>query len=61
MWECKTPNVPSFSALHKKQSLLTGQVDIKTEHHTSSLGNHFYMNHASPQFLLVMNWRSFIR
>ncbi|KAJ6601581.1 hypothetical protein B0H10DRAFT_2196213 [Mycena sp. CBHHK59/15] len=53
MWECKTPNVPSFSALHKKQSLLTGQVDIKTEHHTSSLGNHFYMNHASKLLTLA--------
>ncbi|KAJ6587239.1 hypothetical protein B0H10DRAFT_1961528 [Mycena sp. CBHHK59/15] len=53
MWECKTPNVPSFSALRKKQSLLTGQVDIKTEHHTSSLGNHFYMNHASKLLTLA--------
>ncbi|KAJ6541303.1 hypothetical protein B0H10DRAFT_2137145, partial [Mycena sp. CBHHK59/15] len=54
MQECKTPNVSSFSALRKKQSSLTGQVDIKTEHHTSSLGNHFYMNH--PSKLLALDW-----
>ncbi|KAJ6613535.1 hypothetical protein B0H10DRAFT_2272325 [Mycena sp. CBHHK59/15] len=53
MQECKTPNVSSFSALRKKQSSLTGQVDIKTEHHTSSLGNHFYMNHPSKLLALA--------
>ncbi|KAJ7769297.1 hypothetical protein B0H16DRAFT_1660998 [Mycena metata] len=43
MRECKTPNVPSFSSLQKKQESLTREVGIKSEHHTSSLGNHFYM------------------
>ncbi|KAJ7444523.1 hypothetical protein B0H11DRAFT_1746826 [Mycena galericulata] len=54
MRECKTPNVPTFSALRKKQELLTRDVGIKSEHHTSSLGNHFYMNH--PSKLLALDW-----
>ncbi|KAJ7104568.1 hypothetical protein C8R43DRAFT_1092216 [Mycena crocata] len=57
MWvmrECKTPDVPSFSALRKKQQSLTREVGIKSEHHTSSLGNHFYMNH--PGKLLALDW-----
>ncbi|KAJ7778812.1 hypothetical protein DFH07DRAFT_865489 [Mycena maculata] len=54
MRECKTPNVPSFSALRKKQALLTREVGIESEHHTSSLGNHFYMNH--PAKLLALDW-----
>ncbi|KAJ7839405.1 hypothetical protein B0H13DRAFT_2239608 [Mycena leptocephala] len=35
MRECKTPNVPSFSALRKKQASMTSEVGIKSEHHTS--------------------------
>ncbi|KAJ7477826.1 hypothetical protein B0H11DRAFT_1726278 [Mycena galericulata] len=54
MRECKTPNVPTFSALRKKQESLTRDVGIKSEHHTSSLGNHFYMNH--PSKLLALDW-----
>ncbi|KAJ6576118.1 hypothetical protein DFH09DRAFT_1078466 [Mycena vulgaris] len=54
MRECKTPNVPSFSALRKKQASLTREVGIKSEHHTSSLGNNFYMNH--PGKLLALDW-----
>jgi hypothetical protein len=36
MRECKTPNVPSFSALRKKQASMTSEVGIKSEHHTST-------------------------
>ncbi|KAJ7795972.1 hypothetical protein B0H14DRAFT_2391114 [Mycena olivaceomarginata] len=54
MRECKTPNVPTFSALRKKQASMTYEVDIKSTHHTSSLGNHFYMNH--PSKLLALDW-----
>ncbi|KAJ7757921.1 hypothetical protein B0H16DRAFT_1457492 [Mycena metata] len=54
MRECKTRNVPSFSSLRKKQESLTREVGIKSEHHTSSLGNHFYMNH--PSKLLALDW-----
>ncbi|KAF5374429.1 hypothetical protein D9615_009052 [Tricholomella constricta] len=54
MRECRTPDVPSFSALRKMQSKLTKQVKIESRHHTSSLGNHFYMNH--PAKLLALDW-----
>jgi hypothetical protein len=53
MRECGTPSVPSFSALRKMQARLTREVNIKTEPHTSSLGNHFFMNHPSQLFALV--------
>jgi hypothetical protein len=36
MRECKTPDVPSFSALRKKQAELTKNVNIKTTHHVSA-------------------------
>ncbi|KAJ7729213.1 hypothetical protein B0H14DRAFT_3617621 [Mycena olivaceomarginata] len=54
MRECKTPDVPSFSALRKKQEFLTREIGIKSEQHASSLGNHFYMNH--PSKLLALDW-----
>ncbi|KAJ7899560.1 hypothetical protein B0H14DRAFT_2299803, partial [Mycena olivaceomarginata] len=54
MRECKTPNVPSFSSLRKKQESLAREVGIQSEHHTSSLGNHFYMSH--PSKLLALDW-----
>ncbi|KAJ7306731.1 hypothetical protein DFH08DRAFT_824682 [Mycena albidolilacea] len=53
MRECKTPNVLTFSALRKKQASMTYEVDIKSTHHTSSLGNHFYMNHPSKLLAFV--------
>jgi hypothetical protein len=53
MRECKTPNVPSFAALRKKQESLARDIGINSEHHTSSLGNHFYMNHPAKLFALV--------
>ncbi|KAJ7803462.1 hypothetical protein B0H14DRAFT_3091985 [Mycena olivaceomarginata] len=56
MRECKTPDVPSFSALRKKQEFLTREIGIKSEQHTSSLGNHFYMNH--PSKLLALAWQA---
>ncbi|KAJ7443535.1 hypothetical protein FB451DRAFT_1189993 [Mycena latifolia] len=54
MRECRTPDVPSFSALRKKQAQLTAEVNIKTRHHVSALGNEFYMNH--PAELLALDW-----
>jgi hypothetical protein len=56
MRECKTPNVPSFSALRKKQASMTQEVGIKPQHHTSSLGNHFYMNHPAKLLGLVRHF-----
>ncbi|KAJ7607052.1 hypothetical protein FB45DRAFT_1040587 [Roridomyces roridus] len=52
MRECQTPNVPSFSVLRRKQASLTRELGITSELHTSSLGNHFYMNH--PAKLLAL-------
>ncbi|KAJ7165291.1 hypothetical protein C8R46DRAFT_1163680 [Mycena filopes] len=43
--ECGTPEVPSFYALCKLQAKLTKEIGLKPRHHTSSLGNQFYMNH----------------
>ncbi|KAJ7037048.1 hypothetical protein C8F04DRAFT_1232758 [Mycena alexandri] len=54
MRECRTPNVPSFSLLRKKQESLTREVGVTSQQHTSSLGNHFYMNH--PSKLLALDW-----
>ncbi|KAG6819226.1 hypothetical protein H0H93_014021 [Arthromyces matolae] len=54
MRECGTPNVPSFSALRKLQKNLTQEVCIETKHHTSSLGNHFFVNH--PAKLLALDF-----
>ncbi|KAJ7165402.1 hypothetical protein C8R46DRAFT_901106 [Mycena filopes] len=45
MKECGTPEVPSFYALRKLQAKLTKEIGLKPRHHTSSLGNQFYMNH----------------
>ncbi|KAJ7890150.1 hypothetical protein B0H14DRAFT_3126792 [Mycena olivaceomarginata] len=56
MRECKTPNVPSFAALRKKQESLARDIGINSEHHTSSLGNHFYMNHPAKLFALSEKW-----
>ncbi|KAJ7833714.1 hypothetical protein B0H14DRAFT_3710403 [Mycena olivaceomarginata] len=54
MKECKTPNVPSFSALRKKQATLTREVNISPRMHTSALGNKYYINH--PIDLLALDW-----
>ncbi|KAJ6602592.1 hypothetical protein DFH09DRAFT_1068977 [Mycena vulgaris] len=54
MRECRTPDVPSFSALRKKQAQLTKDVNIQTTHHISAMGNEFYMNH--PAELLALDW-----
>lgn len=53
MRECKTPNVPSFSALRKKQAQLTREVNITPRVHTSALGNKYYMNHPLDLLALV--------
>ncbi|OBZ65346.1 hypothetical protein A0H81_14668, partial [Grifola frondosa] len=50
--ECGILNVPSLSALWKLQACLTKTTAMETHHHTSSLGNHFYMNH--PLDLLAL-------
>ncbi|KAJ7892224.1 hypothetical protein B0H13DRAFT_1625696 [Mycena leptocephala] len=54
MRECNTPNVPSFSALRRKQAKLTQQININPRMHTSALGNKYYMNH--PIDLLALDW-----
>lgn len=56
MWvmkECGTPDVPSFSALRKLQATLTREIGLLSQHHTSSLGNEFYMNHPLELLKLV--------
>lgn len=53
MRECGACDVPSFSALRKKQAALTEAVNLKTRHHVSSLGNQFYMNHPADLLALV--------
>ncbi|KAG5649153.1 hypothetical protein H0H81_005806 [Sphagnurus paluster] len=53
MRECGTPGVPSFYALRKKQAALTKEVGIKTQQHTSPLGNQFYLNHPVDLIALV--------
>ncbi|KAK7040964.1 hypothetical protein R3P38DRAFT_3452826 [Favolaschia claudopus] len=52
MRECKTPDVPSFNALRKKQAELTKDVNIGTRHHVSALGNEFFMNHQAELLAL---------
>ncbi|GBE79608.1 hypothetical protein SCP_0208080 [Sparassis crispa] len=44
MKECGTPNVPSFSALRKKQAELAHEVNVETKQHESSQSNLFYAN-----------------
>jgi len=51
MQECGTPNVPSFSALCKKQAKLTHKVNVATEPHTSAMGNHLLL--YEPSILAV--------
>jgi hypothetical protein len=53
MRECNTPNVPSFSALRRKQAKLTQQININPRMHTSALGNKYYMNHPIDLLALV--------
>ncbi|KAJ7362677.1 hypothetical protein DFH08DRAFT_910804 [Mycena albidolilacea] len=54
MRECRTPDVPTFTALRKKQAELTKDVNIQTVRHTSAMSNEFYMNH--PAQLLALDW-----
>ncbi|KAJ6626090.1 hypothetical protein B0H10DRAFT_2174002 [Mycena sp. CBHHK59/15] len=54
MRECRTPDVPTFSVLRKKQAELTRDVKIQTIQHVSAMGNEFYMNH--PAELLALDW-----
>lgn len=53
MKECGTPAVPSFYALRKIQKKLTEDIGLKPTHHTSTLGNQFYMNHPNDLIRLV--------
>jgi hypothetical protein len=53
MKQCGTPNVPSFKALRKMQAKLACEVGIQSQHHTSALGNQFYMNHPAKILGLV--------
>ncbi|KAJ7725015.1 hypothetical protein B0H14DRAFT_3620845 [Mycena olivaceomarginata] len=54
MRECRTPDVPSFSALRKKQAELTQNINLQTQHHVSVMGNEFFMNH--PAQLLALDF-----
>ncbi|KZT28379.1 hypothetical protein NEOLEDRAFT_1161183 [Neolentinus lepideus HHB14362 ss-1] len=54
MEECGTPDVPSLTALRALQNKLVSNIGLKTESHTSSLGNHFCMN--NPAQLFAMDW-----
>ncbi|EPQ52923.1 hypothetical protein GLOTRDRAFT_46299 [Gloeophyllum trabeum ATCC 11539] len=54
MRECETADVPSFKSLRTLQTKLTKDMGLKTESHTSSLGNHFCMN--DPIQLFAMDW-----
>ncbi|EDQ99232.1 uncharacterized protein LACBIDRAFT_316826 [Laccaria bicolor S238N-H82] len=51
---CVSSCISSFSALRRLQARLTKEINVEPEHHTSSLGNHFYMNH--PIDLLALDW-----
>lgn len=54
MRECGTPSVPSFYALRKKQASMAADLsNLQPRHHTSALGNHFYMNHPIDLISLV--------
>jgi hypothetical protein len=53
MRECGTPDVPAFSQLRKVQNDMKAELKLDPEHHTSSSGRHFYMNHAVKLFALV--------
>ncbi|KAL6302042.1 hypothetical protein BKA93DRAFT_919240 [Sparassis latifolia] len=44
MKECGMPNVPSFSALRKKQAELAHEVNVETKQHELSQSNLFYVN-----------------
>ncbi|KAF9013807.1 hypothetical protein BDZ89DRAFT_1166951 [Hymenopellis radicata] len=54
MRESGTPSVPTLSALRTLQKKLAKQFALEPQPHTSSLGNHFYMNH--PGKLFAMDW-----
>lgn len=60
MRECNTPDVPSFTALRKKQATLAKDVNIKTEHHVSMQGNEF-SRVRTLQILLCGHTSNFIR
>ncbi|KAI0072764.1 hypothetical protein K474DRAFT_1604488 [Panus rudis PR-1116 ss-1] len=52
MKECGAANVPSFSALRKKQAQLVVDLDLRSKHHVSTLGNEFYANEPAQTFRL---------
>ncbi|ESK89680.1 hypothetical protein Moror_8586 [Moniliophthora roreri MCA 2997] len=54
MKECGTPNVPTFTAFHMLQQKLDCSIGLTPEHHTSSLGNYFYVLH--PAKLFALDW-----
>ena len=53
MKECGTPCVPTFGHLRKVQEALKTEFRLDPEHHISSTGSHFYMNHSVKLFGLV--------
>ncbi|KAI0688378.1 hypothetical protein BC835DRAFT_1284746 [Cytidiella melzeri] len=52
MQECGTPDVPTFALLRKKQAAMNQNLEFQPEHHTSSLGNHFFSNHPAKLIAL---------
>ncbi|KAI0697348.1 hypothetical protein BC835DRAFT_1405669 [Cytidiella melzeri] len=50
--ECGTPDVPTFALLRKKQAAMNQNLEFQPEHHTSSLGNHFFSNHPAKLIAL---------
>ncbi|KAJ3978627.1 hypothetical protein F5890DRAFT_1422451 [Lentinula detonsa] len=52
MRECGCKDVPTFTQLRKQQTTISHHLDIPSEHHTSAVGNHFYMNHLCKLFAL---------
>ncbi|KAJ8690139.1 hypothetical protein PTI98_011597 [Pleurotus ostreatus] len=56
MRECGTPEVPSFRQLRRKQEKLTKSITFAPRLHTSSLGNHFFMNHPVDLLTLNKDW-----
>lgn len=53
MWECGCKDIPTFTQVRNKQAEIAHELDVPSEHHTSSLGNHFYMNYPAKLFALV--------
>lgn len=57
MKQCQMPDIPSFSALYKKQTELTQNMSIKTLNHVFTMGHEFFANRLAETFKLVsISW-----